>query len=120
MKTVLVVEDVDDLRDLFVEVLRDEGYRVLSAKNGSEALEILRAEVNEPCLILLDMMMPIMDGHGFLGALHDTHRAASLPVIVVSAVSENAVRGTSGFVKKPVAPDVLISLVREYCGAASA
>jgi CheY-like chemotaxis protein len=119
MKTVLVVEDIEDLRDLFVEVLRDEGYRVLGARNGSEALEILRTEVNEPCLVLLDMMMPIMDGHGFLSALHNTHRAAALPVIVVSAVvGEKAVKGTRGFVKKPVAPDVLIALVREYCGAA--
>lgn len=118
MKTVLVVEDVEDLRDLFMEVLRDEGYRVLAAKNGREALEILHSEVSEPCLVLLDMMMPVMDGHGFLSALHETHRAAPLPVIVVSAVSETAVKGTSGFVRKPVAPDVLISVVREYCGTA--
>lgn len=119
MKTVLIVEDIEDLRDLFMEVLRDQGYRVLGAKNGNEALEILRSEVSEPCLILLDMMMPTMDGHGFLSALHAVHRAASLPIIVVSAVtSEKAVPGTRGFVKKPVAPDVLIALVREYCGAA--
>jgi CheY-like chemotaxis protein len=118
MKTVLVVEDVEDLRDLFVEVLRNEGYRVLGAKDGSEALEILGSEVSEPCLVLLDMMMPTLDGHGFLEALQRTHRAASLPIIVVSAALEKAVNGTNGFVKKPVAPQVLIALVREYCGSA--
>jgi CheY-like chemotaxis protein len=118
MKTVLVVEDTDDLRDLFVEVLRHQGYRVLGAENGQEALDILRSEINEPCLVLLDMMMPVMDGEEFLQSLDETHRAAALPIIVVSAtVSNEGVPGTAGFVKKPVAPEVLITLVREYCGA---
>jgi hypothetical protein len=64
------------------------------------------------------MTMPTMDGRASLKALHDTHhRAASLPVVVVSAgVIERGLGGVTGFVKKPVAPDVLVALVRAYCG----
>lgn len=117
MKTVLIVEDTEDLRELFMEVLRQNGYRVLGAENGREALDVLKAEVSEPCLVLLDMMMPVMDGRTFVESLHAAHRAATLPVIVVSAsVTEEGVPGTNGFVKKPVAPDVLLALVRAYCG----
>jgi len=119
MKTVLIVEDTADLRELFMEVLRQQGYRVLGAENGREALDVLSAEVSDPCLVLLDMMMPVMDGKTFVESLHAMHRAATLPVIIVSAaVTESGVPGTSGFVKKPVAPDVLLALVRAYCGAA--
>ena len=118
MKTVLIVEDTEDLRELFMEVLRQDGYRVLGAENGREALDVLSAEGSEPCLVLLDMMMPVMDGKTFIESLHAAHRAATLPVVVVSAtVGDKGVPGTSGFVKKPVAPDVLIALVRAYCGA---
>lgn len=118
MKTVLVVEDTEDLRTLFVEVLRQEGYRVVGAENGEEALRVLRSEISEPCLVLLDMMMPVMDGEAFLNALHESHRVASLPIVVVSAaVSAKGADGSRRLLKKPVAPDVLISLVREYCGS---
>jgi CheY-like chemotaxis protein len=117
MKTVLVVEDTEDLRELFMEVLRHAGYRVLGAENGAEALKILGSEVREPCVVLLDMMMPVMDGRMFLDAVHQSHRVASLPIIAVSAaVSEKDVQGARRFVRKPVAPDVLVALVREYCG----
>jgi CheY-like chemotaxis protein len=117
MKTVLVVEDTADLRELFMEILQHQGYRVLGAVNGQEALDVLSAEIDQPCLVLLDMMMPVMDGQAFLQSLDATHRAAALPIIIVSAVaSEGGVQGTRGFVKKPVGADVLINLVREYCG----
>lgn len=117
MKTVLVVEDTEDLRELFVEVLQREGYRVHGAENGQAALDVLRTIVDEPCLVLLDMMMPIMDGQMFLNAIHEMHRAAALPIVVVSAaVGTKGVLGAAGFVKKPVAPEVLIALVRDYCG----
>jgi CheY-like chemotaxis protein len=118
MKTVLVVEDTEDLRDLFIEVIRHAGYRVLGAENGAEALEILGSEVTDPCLVLLDMMMPVMDGPMFLNALQQSHRVASLPIVALSAaVTDKDVQGARRFVRKPVSPDVLIALVREYCGS---
>ncbi len=118
MKTVLVVEDTEDLRELFVEVLNREGYRALGAENGHAALDILRSGADEPCLVLLDMMMPVMDGQTLLNTLQETHHATTLPIVVVSAgVSTGDIRGATAFVKKPIAPDVLVALVREYCGA---
>lgn len=117
MKTVLVIEDTEDLRELFMEVLRQDGYRVLGAADGREGLDILRAQGEDPCLVLLDMMMPVMDGQAFLDTLDTTHHLAPLPIVVVSAgTTEASVRGATGFIKKPVAPNVLLAIVREYCG----
>jgi CheY-like chemotaxis protein len=117
MKTVLVVEDTEDLRELFMEVLSREGYGVLGAENGQEALAVLATTHAELCLVLLDLMMPIMDGETFLRALQDRPRWLALPVIVVSAAAGGCcVPGARTFVKKPVAPSVLAEVVRERCG----
>jgi CheY-like chemotaxis protein len=117
MKTVLVIEDTEDLRELFMEILRHDGYRVLGAADGQEGLDILRAQGEEPCLVLLDMMMPVMDGQTFLDTIDATHQVAPLPIVVVSAGgTERGTRGASRFLKKPVTPEVLKALVREYCG----
>jgi len=118
MKTVLVVEDTDDLRELFVEALEQEGYSAIGAENGEKALELLQGLRHEPCLVLLDMMMPVMDGAAFLRALHETHRLAALPIVLVSAVSlkPGEVEGVRGTVKKPVEMGVLRDLVKDFCG----
>jgi CheY-like chemotaxis protein len=118
MKTVLVVEDTDDLRELFIEALTQEGYTAIGAENGEEALEVLRNLQEEPCLVLLDMMMPVMDGATFVRTLHHSHRLAALPVVLVSAenIKPGAVEGVRGVVKKPVEISVLHALVRDFCG----
>jgi two-component system chemotaxis response regulator CheY len=117
MKTVLVVEDTEDLRELFMEVLRQEGYQALGAENGQEALVIVSTTIADLCLVLLDLMMPVMDGEIFLKILRETYQAVALPVIVMSAsVSERGVPGAARCMKKPVVPGVLVSVVREYCG----
>lgn len=115
MKTVLVVEDTEDLRELFVELLREAGYEARGAENGRAALAELEKLGDEPCLILLDLMMPIMDGHAFIEALRVTHRLAALPVVVVSAAKEE-VRGARKVMKKPVAADAMLKVVAEFCG----
>lgn len=118
MKTVLVVEDTDDLRDLFVEVLQAAGYRAQGAENGQSALELLASMRDDPCLVLLDMMMPVMDGRMFLDNLSQVHRVAALPIVVVSAaVSERkGVDGARKVVRKPISPKILLDLVHEFCG----
>lgn len=118
MKTVLVVEDTDDLRELFLLVLRDAGYSAIGAENGGAALDLLEKMGNEPCLVLLDMMMPVMDGKMFLQALHQTHQIAALPVVVVSAMvsQDQTIDGARKVIRKPVSPKVLLDLVRELCG----
>jgi two-component system, chemotaxis family, chemotaxis protein CheY len=116
MKTVLVVEDTEDLRELFAEVLRDAGYSVIGAENGLQALELLESMSEEPSLVLLDMMMPIMDGSVFLRELSETPRAA-LPVVVISASTQrDGVQGARRVVRKPVSPSALKELAYEFCG----
>jgi CheY-like chemotaxis protein len=118
MKTILVVEDTDDLRELFLLVLKDAGYHAVGAQDGGAALELLASMKTEPCLILLDMMMPEMNGRMLLQALHETRRVAALPVVVVSAVVNHgdSIEGARKVVRKPVSPKVLMELVREFCG----
>ena len=118
MKTVLVVEDTDDLREAYMEVIGREGYRVIGAENGQRALEILESGGDEPCLIVLDWMMPVMDGQTFLRALRKT-RFASLPIVIVSAYeAAEAGRNVKTVVQKPISYATLTHMVREYCGDA--
>lgn len=117
MKTVLVVEDNEDIRTIAVEVLRKEGYTVYEAENGRRALEVLDQLGNLPCLILLDMMMPIMDGGEFLRHVGEHHTMASLPVVVVSAgITSTNVSGAQRVIRKPLSVDLLKQVVKEFCG----
>src|SRR5690242_7123757 len=84
-RTLLVVEDDADVREALIEVLADHGYFALAAANGREALEILRAEGPRPSVILLDIMMPVMDGQQFRAAQLEDPELAAIPVIVLSA-----------------------------------
>jgi CheY-like chemotaxis protein len=117
MKTILLVEDNDDIREVVGELLRDEGYEVLEAEHGAAALAQLEKMHGQPCLVLLDMMMPVMSGTELLKVLHDSHRLAPLPVVVLSAASEaQDVPEAQGFIRKPADPEVLIAMVKEFCG----
>jgi CheY-like chemotaxis protein len=88
---VLVAEDDDDLRDVLVMLLADEGYLVGEAHNGREALERLRDF--DHWLVLLDLMMPVMDGYAVLRAIQaDPNLAARCTVVVLSASLRNALR----------------------------
>jgi len=119
MKTVLLVEDTEDLRRFFSEVLTSAGYRVIGVENGQEALEMLETMAEPPCLVLLDMMMPVMDGKTFLQQLQANHRVAALPVVVASAIGggSEGQAGAQRVLRKPVSPQLLTELVREFCGA---
>ncbi len=83
---VLVVEDEPDIRDLMVAILESEGYTVRAAADGAEALAQLQLG-NPPCVILLDLMMPVMDGWTFCREKQKFPELAAIPVVVVSAVS---------------------------------
>src|SRR4051812_17571750 len=81
---VLVVEDEADLRALIVGLLEGDGYAAVGASNGEEALDVLRTTPRRPCLILLDLMMPRMDGWAFRAAQRRDPALASIPVVVVT------------------------------------
>lgn len=118
MPTVMVVEDTEDIRELVAEMLSEAGYDVLEAENGKDALALLQT-VKEPCLVLLDLMMPVMSGPEFLETLEDAHRLAALPVIVFSAGgSPREAPQARRFIRKPPSEALLLQLVQEFCGPA--
>lgn len=86
-KTVLVVEDDPDIRGAVEELLDLEGYRVLTARNGREALDRMGA-LSHPCLVLLDLRMPVMDGHALLRRMKELRDFESVPVVVMTAEHE--------------------------------
>lgn len=114
-KSILVVEDDQDIREAMIDVLESEGYHAEAASNGQEALDLLKA-TQKPCLVLLDMMMPIMNGREFLDRVMEDSYLAPLPVLIVSAVADKTdTHGAIGFIKKPVDIDVVLKFVDQYC-----
>jgi CheY-like chemotaxis protein len=101
-RLVLVVDDDPDILDAICDILEGEGYRVSRARHGAEALEKVGEEL--PDLILLDLMMPIMDGMAFAHALRERNIAEGVPIIVISAdgnPQKAASLGARGFLAKP-------------------
>jgi len=84
---ILLVEDEDAVREVIETVLREEGYEVLSARHGSEALEVLRRGFR-PCIIILDLMMPVMDGWQFRSEQLRDAELLKIPTVVYSAVGD--------------------------------
>jgi len=121
-KSILLVEDNDDIRDTLEEILIQEGFRVATATNGLEALDVL-AHDPLPCLILLDLRMPVMDGVSFrLHQMRDP-RIREVPVVVLTAANEDrreaALLGACGHLRKPIDLDVLLETAEEACRDAS-
>ena len=116
-RNILLIEDEVDIRTILKDALEWEGYRVYTASNGKEGMEIL-LEMPTPCLILLDLMMPVMNGWEFADAL-ETYRAyADIPIVTLSAFSDPEKRiRANGSIKKPVDLDVLFALVSKHCGS---
>ncbi len=113
---VLIVEDDDLLRDTLSELLAEAGYAVAEARHGGEALRKLSAGLN-PDLILLDLMMPVMDGCQFLRATQSDPALALTPIVVLSAASRNeeALAGVVAFLPKPCDDRRLLQAVSRWC-----
>ncbi len=112
VKTILVVDDVADIRDLASTVLRAEGFEVREAADGEEALAILAAMPEKPCLVLLDLMMPVMDGRTFMERLGE--QGSQIPVVVISATVGERVEGVLMMVRKPISPEAIRAIAREF------
>lgn len=114
---VLIVEDDADLREMMAQLLTLEGYSTETVANGRAALEYLRRG-NRPNVILLDLMMPVMDGWEFRRRQRSDPELAQVPVVVLSAIDPNRAADLEGaaFLKKPLDFDRLLALIRQYTG----
>jgi CheY-like chemotaxis protein len=114
--TVLIVEDDPDLREMMAQLLALEGLRACTAVNGRDALDYLRRN-QKPNVILLDLMMPVMDGWEFRRQQQTDARLADIPVVVLSAFDHARTDevGATAVLKKPLDFEHLLQLVRQYC-----
>lgn len=116
-KRILVVEDDSSIRELLVELLQSEGYDVSSAVNGLEGLKYLQTESN-PDLILIDLMMPVMDGYSFRSEQLKNPDWAKIPVVVMSAEANAKEKmrsyDISAFLSKPVELDTILKTVEQF------
>ncbi len=115
---VLVVDDDPDILDAICDILEGEGYRVARARHGVEALE--RVDEERPAIILLDLMMPVMDGLAFAQALRQRPALPRIPIVVISAdgsPQKAEAVGAEGFLAKPFDIDALLSQVSHMSGA---
>jgi CheY-like chemotaxis protein len=116
-KHILVVEDDDAVRDALCDALELEGYRVVGAQHGGVAMQHLRAGAR-PCLILLDLMMPVMDGTAFRQAMLENQSFTDIPVVVITAAGPQRVANlfSTEVLHKPLQMDQVVEIVQAYCG----
>jgi two-component system cell cycle response regulator DivK len=117
-KTILVVEDQEDNRQILRDLLSNSSYEMLEAENGAEALSAVAKQ--RPDLILMDIQLPVMDGYEATRRLKADPATKSIPIIVVTSYAlsgdEGKARaaGCDGYVTKPYSPRALLAKIREY------
>ena len=120
---VLIIEDDKDIRISLKELLEFEGYQVFEVENGAEGLTFLEHKSPPPCLILLDLFMPVMNGLEFLKKMNARNRDTvfALPVAIISAAppeggaAKEASLLASLYLKKPIDVDLLLTFVARKC-----
>lgn len=114
----LIVEDSKDILDLVLRFYRAEGYETVAARDGKEALDLLRSRPDLPAVILLDLMMPVMDGLRFREAQTADARLAAVPVVIMTADANAAEKaaeaGVRGYIRKPVELQVLLAVAQKF------
>ncbi len=116
-RTVLVVDDNEGIRESLIDVLDIEGYLVVTAEHGAEALAKLRSGVR-PCVILLDLMMPVMSGADFRHAQRQDPQLAQIPVVLISADGDLMTKAAElqlPFIAKPMKIDKVFAAVALHC-----
>jgi len=116
MLSVLVVDDESDIREAVTELLAEEGYQVLNAGDGAEALK--KARAFHPNVVLLDLMMPGMNGWEFCAERKGDPELQRIPVIVLSALGRVPGIEASGYLQKPFELDDLLTAVKAHARAA--
>jgi CheY-like chemotaxis protein len=120
MPCVLIVEDDTDVREFMDVLLTTHGFETMTAANGREALERMRSR--RPCLVLLDLMMPVMDGWQFRAQQLREPSLADVPVVCVTAVAEQSdrlERLNAPCLRKPVEFQALLDAVQNACGGST-
>jgi CheY-like chemotaxis protein len=110
---ILIVDDDADIRDSLAELFEDEGYGVATAADGSAGLLALNAGTL-PCVVILDLLMPVLDGNEMYSMMQADPRLANVPVIVSTSDPSRAPSGVL-IIKKPVNLARLLSAVRQHC-----
>ena len=113
---ILVVDDDAEIRESLSDLLSDEGHLVRAAANGKEALELLR-QTPAPCMILLDLMMPVMNGWQFVTEAAGDPALATIPVWIITAAgdAQPPPPGVSGILRKPFRLRELLDVVDRHC-----
>ncbi len=118
MDTILIVEDDDDLRDSILELLQLRGFNVVAAADGQQALDELRAGLT-PCLIILDLMLPVVSGWEFRNQQLSDPRLSEIPTVIVSGINNLEIESrrlqATAFVSKPINFDLLFKTVEQNC-----
>jgi CheY-like chemotaxis protein len=114
--TVLVVEDEEDLREMIREALELNGYAVVAAEDGHQALVRLPG-IEQLCLVLIDLLMPGMNGWDLFEELKRRPELDGVPIVVYSSVSNRAPNAATRVLQKPLTFGELLSTVRQYCAA---
>lgn len=115
MGTVLVVDDDNDLREVVAEAIAAAGYTVDEAENGQVAVEKMRAET--PCIVLLDLMMPVMDGWEVVEIMDADPQLAKVPVCIITAQDRMPPPRNVCLLRKPIRTDDLLEKIAPHCAA---
>jgi CheY-like chemotaxis protein len=119
LRSILLVEDDVDIRLDLADILRAEGYDVNTAANGQEALEFLGQNSGQVGLILLDLMMPVMNGWDFRARQLEEPTLTAIPVVLLSGAGDVARHAlalkTAGYLIKPLRLDSLLGIVSRLC-----
>ena len=115
---ILLVDDNAGLREALIDFLSPRGYAVECAANGDEALPLVASVKSRPALIFLNLIMPVLDGWGFLAQLRNEHQLTGIPVVIMSGCRDVARQakqaGAVAVVRKPVEPKMLLRIIEHF------
>ena len=111
MARILIVDDNDSIRDSLADAMRDEGYEVEAVADGAKGLAAALAR--PPDVILLDLMMPVMDGHAFMARLREDGSHQRIPVVITSA-SPQVPEGARAHLRKPYELHRLLDVISQH------
>jgi len=118
-KTIFIVDDDDSIRRLLHRTLKEAGFSVIAAKDGREAIEIIDRD-SAPDMVLLDIMMPHVDGYGVLEQIKSTDQWSDVPVVMLTGkdsledIKQSFRAGVSDYIVKPFVPDELVEKLKAF------